>query len=331
MNETCILMPLYNDWAAAAKLIEKIDAVVADWNDAVTVIIVDDGSQEAPDAIDGLADTCAHIQKLAVLELVCNQGHQRAIAIGLVYAYQQGRFDRVFVMDSDGEDPPAELADLRTASRERPDAIITADRASRSEGALFKFCYRCYKFLFGLLTGAHIRFGNFCAIPAHQLARLVYYPALWNSLSGCIKKSNIPKHGIPSHRGLRYVGPSKMNFAALVLHGLSAISVYWDVLLVRLVAGLAILWLITGAWLAVIVPSGLASGGAFWGLGLWLAISVLLGVAILFLLHHLNSRANVAFVPAWHTPPYIRQVRELKNRSKTTSTSAPSSDPSRLS
>jgi len=313
MNATCILMPLYNDWAAAARLIREIDAVVADWQEAVTVMIVDDGSQEGSEAIDGLADTCINIQKLLVLELVCNQGHQRAIAIGLVHADQQNCFDRVFVMDSDGEDPPAELADLRAASQARPDAIITADRASRSEGALFKFCYRCYKLLFGLLTGAHIRFGNFCAIPAHQLARLVYYPALWNSLSGCIKKSNIPKYGIPSHRGRRYVGPSKMNFAALVLHGLSAISVYWDVMLVRLIIGLAMVWLITGLWLAVVALSGLASGGGLWGLGLWVALSVTLGVTGLFLLQHLNRRAHVAFVPARHSPAYIRQARALKN------------------
>jgi hypothetical protein len=312
MSEACIIMPMYNDWASAAKLIRQIDTVVAGWDSKVTVMVVNDGSQESPGPNDACGQGCRHVKSVQVIDLVCNQGHQRAIAIGLVYAHQQNRFDRVFVMDSDGEDKPAELADLLVASQTRPDAIITADRVSRSEGPLFKFCYRCYKFLFSMLTGTHIRFGNFCVIPAHQLGRLVYHPSLWNSFSGTIKKSNIPRRGIPSHRGKRYVGPSKMNFTALVLHGLSVISVYWDVLLVRLLCGLAGLWLIIAAWLAIMLPIGLTSGVGLWGLGLWSALSGILSVVVLFLLHQLNARARVAFIPAWHAAPYIGAVRELK-------------------
>ena len=314
MCESCIIMPMYNDWASAAKLVREIDAIIAGWDHPVTVIIVNDGSQESSGPNDGLAETCRHIKKLQVIDLVCNQGHQRAIAIGLVYAHQQACFDRVFVMDSDGEDQPAELTDLLVASQTHPEAIVTADRMSRSEGPLFRFCYRCYKLLFSALTGTHIRFGNFCVIPAHQLDRLVHYPSLWNSFSGTIKKSNLPRHGIASHRGKRYVGPSKMNFVALVLHGLSVISVYWDVLLVRLLCGLGMLWLISGAWLMAMLPMGLKSGLGLWGLGVWSVLSVTLSVIVLFLLHQLNARAQAAFVPAWHAPPYIGDVKELCSR-----------------
>jgi glycosyltransferase involved in cell wall biosynthesis len=313
MSEACVIMPMYNDWTSAAEVVKAIDAVISGWESAVTVIIVNDGSQESPHNNDEFAQGCSHIKKVHVIDLVCNQGHQRAIAIGLVYAHQQACFDRVFVMDSDGEDRPAELTDLLAASQDHPDAIITADRVSRSEGALFKFCYRCYKSLFSLLTGTHIRFGNFCVIPAQQLDRLVYYPSLWNSFSGTIKKSNLPRQGIPSHRGTRYAGLSKMNFVALVLHGLGVISVYWDVLLVRCLCGVAMLWLITGAWVAAMLPIGLTSGVGLWGLGIWSVSSVILGVGVFFLLHHLNARATAPFVPAWHAAPYIGVVRELKS------------------
>jgi hypothetical protein len=102
-----------------------------------------------------------------------------------------------------------------------------------------------------------------------------------------------------------------MNFVALVLHGLSVISVYWDVLLVRLLCGLAMLWLISGAWLLVMLPMDLTGGLALWGVGLWSVLSVTLGVIVFFLLHQLNARARVAFVPVWHAPPYIGAVKAL--------------------
>jgi hypothetical protein len=53
--------------------------------------------------------------------------------------------------------------------------------------------------------------------------------------------SCIGQFGIPTVRGERCVGESKMNLVALVIHGLSAISVYVDVIFVRLLLGSAAL------------------------------------------------------------------------------------------
>ena len=50
--------------------------------------------------------------------------------------------------------------------------------------------------------------------------------ATWNSFSGSLcKVSNIRK-SIPSIRGTRYFGPSKMSFQNLIKHSLSIISVF---------------------------------------------------------------------------------------------------------
>lgn len=240
MEKRCIIMPLYNDWQSAAILIPRINQAIAQWNSQITVVIVNDGSQEAVPPANELIGDCPHINELIVVHLVCNHGHQRAIAVGLAYAQSRQCFTSVFVMDSDGEDPPMELNDLLAAGRRHPQAIITADRASRSEGPLFRLGYQCYRFLFFLLTGTAIRFGNFSHIPGSQLDKLVYYPDLWNSFSGCIRKSGLPVVGIPSHRATRYIGPSKMNTMALILHGLSAISVLKEMVMVRLLIATAL-------------------------------------------------------------------------------------------
>lgn len=309
MERHCIIMPLYNDWASAAILVPAIDRVVARWGGRVTLVIVDDGSQEEMPPSQGLAGGCGHLDELVILPLQCNQGHQRAIAVGLAYAQSRQCFTSVFVMDSDGEDTPEALNDLYATGQRHPRAIITADRASRSEGVLFRLGYGCYRLVFRLLTGTSIRFGNFCHIPSALLDRLVHHPDLWNSLSGCIQKSVLPKVGVPTHRATRYAGPSKMNIMGLILHGLNAISVFQEVVMVRLMILTA-----AGCLLSLLFGLGGAATGATgqWHMLLplfWLQALLLLLVLTLGRLHH---RAHHLQGPAAFWQEHLRTIVSLK-------------------
>jgi polyisoprenyl-phosphate glycosyltransferase len=313
MTRSCIIMPLFNDWPSAAKLVQEIDRVVAEWDCKVTVLMIDDGSRQRLGDPSEWSRFCRHLDAVSIVELVCNQGHQRAIAVGLAYAENLACFDSVFVMDSDGEDPPDELDLLRRAGLRFPGAIITADRVSRSEGGIFRFCYLCYKLLFRLLTGTGIRFGNFCRIPAPLLSRLVHYPDLWNSLSGCIKKSGLPREAIDSNRGKRYFGPSKMSLIALVLHGLSAISVFKETMLLRLLFLSAPLLALSGA-LALAAAVSVPGGGPafqvalFLSGGLFLTLTILDALVFLLLVHRLSNRAVRMPGPARFWGDYVKKV-----------------------
>jgi glycosyltransferase involved in cell wall biosynthesis len=316
MSEHCIVIPLYNDWQSAVILLEKINTVVAAWDRGVSVLFVNDGSTDPRPDLSDVAAACAGITDIRVIDLVCNQGHQRAIAVGLCHAHVQGGFESVFVMDVDGEDPPGELNDLFSAHDRKGGAIITANRVSRSEGPVFQLWYWCYKLLFGLLTGTEIRFGNFSLIPGSLMARLVVCPDLWNSYSGCLKKSKLPLVGVPSHRGKRLVGDSKMNFVALVLHGLSAISVFKDVMLVRLTVAAALLVGVGGGVLAGAFLAWL-SGGA--DTALLLACGVGFGftalgavVVVLNLFSHLNDRAVQQDGPLAFWKKYVQDIHTVK-------------------
>lgn len=263
MNKICILIPLYNDWKSASRLIDDIDIVVEHWDSEVTVLISNDGSTEPFEDDYFLPEQTKNIDKVGIINLSRNMGHQRAIAVGLAYIQSQNRFDQIYVMDSDGEDPPNDLESLRDAGNKHKNAIINAERSERSEGPVFKFFYKLYKLFFFLLTGTDIKFGNFCMIPKEQLDQLVHYPELWNNFSGCIKKSKIVKKGIPSKRAVRYFGPSKMTFMALVQHGLSAISVFKEEALLRMLicsillnVALAVLLLVYFSLLTVLIFSG---------------------------------------------------------------------------
>ena len=314
MPKSCIIIPLYNDWPSAERLIAEIDAVVTPWQEDVSVFIVDDGSLETNNDPDSLLKSAPNIKGLTLIRLACNQGHQRAIAVGLVHARKQGDFDTIFVMDSDGEDRPGHLDRLRLAVRSCPDTIITADRAKRSEGWLFRFCYRCYRLLFFILTGGKVRFGNYCAIPAGLLDRLVYYPELWNNLTGCIKKSRLPTTGVLCPRGKRYAGESKMTFVSLFLHGMGVISVFKEVVLSRIIIIASISFVFSmGALCIWSAASGFGIGaGTLLLTGLSVVLSLIVVISLLALLSTLSGRAIPVTGPVFNSERYIGSVQHIK-------------------
>jgi hypothetical protein len=64
---------------------------------------------------------------------------------------------------------------------------------------------------------------------------------LWNHFAAAIFRSKLRYQTLPLPRGKRYVGKSQMSFFALLVHGISAISVFSDVVSARLLAGSATL------------------------------------------------------------------------------------------
>ena len=164
-------------------------------------------------------------QQVQIVRLYRNLGHQRAIAIGLSYIAKEVSCEKVIVMDADGEDAPKDINALVAASEQSPDRIVFAQRTKRQESFTFRFFYGIYKFIFRQLTGKVITFGNFSLIPQRRLQNLVRVSEIWNNFPGGIIRSRIPYVAIPTERGKRLAGESKMNFVSLVLHGLSTISV----------------------------------------------------------------------------------------------------------
>ena len=62
---------------------------------------------------------------------------------------------------------------------------------------------------------------------------MVNEPATWSSFSGSLAKITKDRKFIPSERGTRYFGPSKMSFINLFKHSLSIIAVFKTTLLIR--------------------------------------------------------------------------------------------------
>ena len=218
-----ILIPIYNDWRSVFELLKNIDQEINDVSAEVSVLIVNDGSNEEKEEANF---EFKNIKSVKIINMEKNKGHARCNAAGLKYIFEKEDFDYVIPMDGDGEDRPEEIKLLIEKSKDYTNDVITANRIKRSEGLLFKLCYETHKILTLIFTGQNIKFGNFTLLPKSIVEKMINDKATWNSFSGSLCKVSKDRKSISSIRGTRYFGPSKMSFSNLILHSLSIISVF---------------------------------------------------------------------------------------------------------
>ena len=230
MKKIIILIPLFNDWKSVSRLLKEIDLNVNSWNSEISILIVNDASTEKRSELEF---NFKKIKLVKILNMKKNTVHQRCIAAGLKYICKNEDFDRVIVMDADGEDRPEELNDFFKKAEENPKMTITGNRFKRSESIIFKVLYEVHKLLTLIFTGKLIKFGNFSCLPKTHVEQLIQKPYLWNSYSSSVVKTINDRTFIASIRGSRYVLPSKMNFSALIFHSLSIISVFRNLVIIR--------------------------------------------------------------------------------------------------
>jgi len=230
MNKITILIPIFNDWQSVFKLLKDINFQVSTLSDEFSVIIINDASIEnKPEFPTDLNN----LKSVQIINMKDNKGHARCIASGLKYIYEKKEFDYVIPMDGDGEDRPEEIKNFIELTDQPEDKSIVGERIKRSESLFFKICYLFHKFLTLAFTGQSIRFGNFTCLSKITVKKMLNEKATWNSFSGSLKKVEKDLLSIPSIRGTRYFGPSKMSFFNLLKHSLSIISVFRKTVLIR--------------------------------------------------------------------------------------------------
>lgn len=309
-----ILCPVYNDWDSFHLLIKLLDEKIKpELVKEILVYAINDGSSEKL-----IQPFLSERLSVSVVQLSRNVGHQKAIAIGASYLAHQNNFDFVVVMDSDGEDTPTDVNLLLESALKNPGKIIFAQRAKRQESFSFKLFYSFYKYVFQLLTGVKISFGNFSIFPKDLLIKATHVSEIWNHFAGGIIRSKLAIESIPTQRGKRLVGKSKMNFTSLVLHGLSAISVHMDLVAVRLlVASVGFILVSVMAILVVIgikVFTTLAIPGwtSFVVLGLIIVVMQAFLISLFLTFNILNLRSQKLFIPFFDYKEFITNVEEFR-------------------
>ncbi len=250
-----ILIPVFNDFKSASKLIEEIDINISDLNASFSVIVMNDASTE-----EKILETknLNNIKSLKLINMRNNRGHARCIAAGLKYVSENEEFDYVIPMDGDGEDRPEEIRSFVEKIKDNPNNTIVGERVKRSESFIFKICYFLHKIITLTFTGKFIKFGNFTCLKNDTVKKLIEEKATWSSFSGSLAKTESNLIKSQSIRGSRYFGPSKMSFINLIKHSLAIIAVFKTGVIFRSIAFYAIYLIIIAEYISVITAIPLA-------------------------------------------------------------------------
>ncbi len=237
MKKIVVLIPIYNDWKSLSKLLEEISSQMQSIDCQISVIVINDSSTEKQSIY---ASNIENLLNIKILNMRENRGHARCIATGLKYVFENEEFDYVIPMDGDGEDRPEEIKNFIEFLNYNPDKPVVGERIKRSESLFFKFCYSIHKILTFAFTGQSIKFGNYTCLPKSTVEKMINNKATWSSFSGALAMLEKERSVVPSIRGSRYFGPSKMSFKNLVIHSLSIISVFKINVLIRSILFLAV-------------------------------------------------------------------------------------------
>jgi hypothetical protein len=313
-----IVMPVRNDWTPAFEVIRQIGIAMETHPVTIDVLMIDDGST-ADWKTAGVPEHWNGIRRVAILELRRNVGHQRAIAIGLFHVQRTIECDALLVMDADGEDTAAGVADLVCAfTAVVPRAAIFAERRRRSESVMFQVFYAAYRIIHRVLTGVRVKVGNFSILPSSYVGTLLLHPELWNHYAAAVFRSRLAYRMIPIPRGTRLAGKSNMDFVSLVVHGLSAISVFGDVVGVRVLIMtmtgglLTILGILSVIVEYVLTERAIPGWGAYTVALLVVIFFQLLTIAASFTFVMLSGRATASVLPLRDAARFISRVHRIQ-------------------
>ena len=250
-----ILIPVYNDWQSAFKLLENINSEVSNLGHEFSVIIVNDASTESRPELSKNLD---NLNSIKIINMKENRGHARCNASGLKHIYENEEFDYVIPMDSDGEDRPEEIKSFLQYIKYDEGKPIVGERVKRSENIIFKTCYHFHKIITYVFTGHSIKFGNYTCLPKSTVEKLINDKSTWCSFSGALAKLEKDRSASPSERGTRYFGPSKMSFKNLIKHSLAIIAVFKSTVIIRSILFYAIYLILMADYISVVTAIPLA-------------------------------------------------------------------------
>ena len=82
MKKLVILIPIYNDWESAFKLLENIDLQIVNWEAEASILLINDASTEHRPKTELIFK---NIKSVRVINMKKNKGHARSYAAGLKF------------------------------------------------------------------------------------------------------------------------------------------------------------------------------------------------------------------------------------------------------
>jgi polyisoprenyl-phosphate glycosyltransferase len=214
-----LVIPIFNEGGVVEQTHAAICSVIDGLPHKFSIYYVDDGST------DGTAETLATLahsdERITVLELARNFGHQAALTAGLDAAHG----DFVISMDGDGQHPPEMIPQMIELFEQGYD-IIQAQRIEEGQGISFKqFTSAGFYALINSISGTRIAPGaaDFRGMSRQAVDALKSMPEYHRFLRGMISWIGYKSVILPYHETQRVAGKSKYSFGKMFRLAMDAI------------------------------------------------------------------------------------------------------------
>jgi dolichol-phosphate mannosyltransferase len=210
-----VVTPMLNEEGMARTFYERLRTAL----EGLTWELVDDGSADATPRI--LAELAAADERVKVVTLSRNFGHQTAITAGLDHA----RGDATVMIDADLQDPP-ELIPRMVEHWRAGSEVVYAQRTEREGETPFKLATaRWFYRLMSRISDVplHGDSGDFCLLDRHALDALLAMRERNRYLRGMTAWVGYTQTALPYRRDARAAGATKFTLRKMVRFSLDAI------------------------------------------------------------------------------------------------------------
>ena len=215
-----IVLPIYNEEAGLASFVSELSLELTKTSENAEVIFVNDGSKD--NSLTLIKRLCEENKDFKYIDLSRNFGHQIAVSAGIDYA----KGDKIMLIDSDGQDPPAVMHQMLAKMEEGYD-VVYAQRIKRAdESALKKLTAKFfYKFL-NKITSIEIPVdtGDFRIINRKVANALKQMPEKQRYLRGQIAWLGFKQTAVSYERLGRNAGETGYTYRKMIRLALDAIT-----------------------------------------------------------------------------------------------------------
>jgi dolichol-phosphate mannosyltransferase len=268
--------------------------------DSYEVLFINDGSTD---------DTCAHLAELAardervvVIDLARNYGHQIALSAGLEHC--RGR--RIFILDADLQDPPELLTGMMSKMDEGYD-VVYGKRIEREGESWFKrLTASLFYKLLSRLADVEIaqNVGDFRLISRRALDHLNAMPERSRYIRGMVSWIGLKQIGFPYKREGRFAGTSHYPLRKMVLLALDALTSF-SIVPLRLASYLGVCIGAIGFLALGYTLVGWLMGAVLPGWTSIVSIALILGSIQLMMLGIIGEYIGRMYIEAKRRPLYI--------------------------
>ena len=212
IKSVAILVPLFNEEKVIVPLLDRLHSVIKQLNIEVSVLFIDDGSTDNTSQI--IFAGIEGKKNYSAIFLSRNFGHQAAITAGL--AELRNKYDAVFVIDGDLQDPPELLIGFIDEMNKGYD-VVYGIRSNRKESFLKKVLYKGYYRVVTKFSNIQMPLdaGDFSLISKRIVTSLNSLPEESRYLRGLRSWVGFKQIGIPYDRDERFSGSSKYSYRTL--------------------------------------------------------------------------------------------------------------------